>query len=74
MSLEERKALANAEMWEVARWYSDETDRICREQIEALGSEYRIDDPRNRTPFRAAHKEFARRMKAICEKYDLLPA
>ena len=72
MTLEEQKALANAEIREVARWYSAECDRICCEQIKSRGSEYRIDDPRNRPPFKALRKEFVRRMTEISEKYGLL--
>ena len=67
------KAAAEVEIKATLQWFSDESRRICREQEASLGSEYRIDDPRNRPPFKALHKEFARRMTAIGEKYGLLP-
>ena len=73
MTLDERVAAAEREMKDAFLQHRAECDRICREQEKALGSEYRIDDPRNRPPFKALHKEFARRMTAIGEKYGLLP-
>lgn len=73
MTLDERVAAAEREMKEAFLQHRAECDRICREQKKALGSEYRIDDPRNRPPFKEARKEFWRQVKVIGEKYNLPP-
>ena len=59
------------EIKEAGLWLIKETERIIDEQKRAQGSEYRIDDPRNRAAFKEVHAEFARRMKEIREKYGL---
>ena len=66
------KAAAEAEIKATLQWLSNETDRIIDELQKNQGKEYRIDDPRNRTAFKEVHVEFARRMKAIGEKYGLI--
>lgn len=71
MTEEEHKAAWN-EVLETGRWLNEETNRIIDKLQKAQGGEYRIDDPRNRTAFKTAHEEFARRMKAIGKKYGLI--
>ena len=70
MTLEARKNLVTAEIQETLRWLSEETERINAELDKNQGTERKIDD--NREAFTEMHKEFARRMKAIGEKYGLL--
>ena len=69
-SLEEHIKLANAEMWETTRWFNDEINRICTDLDEKQGNERKFDG--GNEPYVEVHKEFARRMKAIGEKYGLL--
>ena len=67
------KDAAEAEIKATLQWFSNESDRLCEEFQAKLGSEYKIDDPRNRIAFKELHGEFARRMAAIGKKYNLLP-
>ena len=60
-----------AETMEALRWLYEEKNKIIDEQERAQGSEYRIDDPRNRAAFKEVHAELARRMKEIGKKYGL---
>lgn len=66
------KAAAEAEIKATLQWLDIETNRIIDELQKNLGEEYRIDDPRNRAVFKDVHVKFARRMKAIGEKYGLI--
>lgn len=65
------KAKAEVEVKATLQWLNDETNRIIDELQKNWGKEYRIDDLRNRVTFKEVHVEFARRMKAIGEKYGL---
>lgn len=68
-SLEERKALANAEMLETVRWFNNEIKQIYIELNEKQGFERKFDG--GNEPYVGTHKEFARRMEAIGKKYNL---
>ncbi|MBE8955510.1 MAG: hypothetical protein SR2Q5_07605 [Quinella sp. 2Q5] len=69
-SSDEKQILANAEIIEVLHWFNGETDRISKELDEMYGSKRTIDGKHE--AFAEAHKEFARRMNSIGEKYNLL--
>ena len=71
MTLEERKARANAEMWETVRWFDDECSKICERMDREQGANRKFDG--GNEPYRELHKEFAHRMNAIGKKYDLFP-
>lgn len=71
MTLEERKAAANAEIRGVINWFSSEMDRIYTELNKSQGLSRKFDG--GHAPYRELHKEFARRMNAIGKKYGLLP-
>lgn len=73
MTAKEECAAAWDEIMKVGLWLNEETKRIIDELQREQGEEYRIDDPRNRAAFKKVRAEFARRMKAIGEKYDLPP-
>ena len=73
MTPKEHERAAEAEVKATIQWLSDESDKLCEKLGEKLGSEYRIDDPRNRPAFKKLRKDFARRMTAIGEKYGLFP-
>lgn len=64
------KETAEAEIKATLRWFSNETDRICKELDAKQGAERKFDG--GNEPYREIHKEFARRMTAIGEKYNLL--
>ena len=66
------KAAAEAEIKATLQWLNNETNQIIDELQKKWGKEYKIDDPRNRAAFKKVHTEFARRMKAIGEKYGLI--
>ena len=65
------KSAAETEIKATLQWLNNETNQIIDELQKNQGKEYRIDDPRNRAAFKEVHAEFARRMKAIGEKYGL---
>ena len=71
MTSEERKAAANAEIQGVIEWFIKETDRICTELDRKQGATRKFDG--GNKPYTETHKEFARRMRLVGEKYGLLP-
>ena len=70
MTLEERKAAANAEIQGVIEWFIKETDRISVELDKKQGTARKFDG--GNKPYAETHKEFARRMNAVGKKYGLL--
>ena len=59
----------NEEIKLLLTWLSEETEKIGA-QIEAAGKTAGLDS--NPKAYACLHKEFARRMKAIGEKYGLI--
>ncbi len=68
---EEDKKKAESEIIEVVKWLNIESKRISVELDNKFGLERKIDG--NREAYKELHKEFARRMKIIGEKYKDLP-
>ena len=66
--IKERKRLADAEIKTTLTWLCEETERVAL-LLEANGSELGLDS--HRGAYTQIHAEFARRMKAIGEKYGL---
>lgn len=64
------KSLADIEIKETLGWLCEETEKVGR-QLEADGSKIGLDS--NQESYLRINSEFARRMKAIGKKYDLLP-
>ena len=62
-------SLVDAEIKETLVWLCEETERTAL-QLEADGSKVGLDS--NQGAYTQIHEEFARRMKAIGEKYGLL--
>ena len=70
MTLEERRTAANVELKEIGLWLVAESDRICA-KLSERGLVKGLDG--NHEAFKEMHKEFARRMRLVGEKYGLLP-
>ena len=68
-NLDEHKATANVEIMEVVHWFNVESTKIYQKLNEEQGSKRKFDG--GNAPYRELHEEFARRMKAIGEKYGL---
>ena len=66
-TLEERTALANKELKELANWYVTESEKIFDEL--SRNPEMKIDG--NRAAYEGIHKEFDERFKDLYEKYNL---
>lgn len=64
------KTAIEIEITATLQWFNAEIDKICRKMDEEQGSERKFDG--GNAPYREVHVEFARRMKAIGEKYGLI--
>lgn len=63
------KTAAEVEIKATLLWFNDESAKICRKLDEEQGKKRKFDG--GNEPYRELHAQFARRMKAIGEKYGL---
>ena len=68
--LEERINMACYELKELAKWVNEETKKVS-EQLEREKIERNLDS--NRKAYSYIQKEFNKRFKLLCQKYDLPP-
>ena len=63
------KMAAESEIKETLQWFNSESTKIYERLNQEQGENRKFDG--GNEPYRELHKEFARRMKAIGEKYGL---
>lgn len=59
--------MLETEIRETIKWFNDESHKICAKLDEGQGKSRKLDG--GNAPYRELHKEFARRMKALKEKF-----
>lgn len=64
------KTAAEIEIKTTLQWFNAESAKIYQKLNEEQGAERKLDG--GNAPYRELHKEFARRMKVIGEKYGLI--
>ena len=64
-----KKTAAEIEITATLQWFNVESAKIYQKLNEEQGAERKFDG--GNAPYRELHAEFARRMKAIGEKYGL---